>query len=72
VGALAAVVGQPGEQRREVGVRGVGLEADGIAAVEVLEMAFVAVELHGFGRAGLGCLGHGGAPFLGLGPPGAE
>ena len=36
-GELAAVVRQPAEEAREVGVRRVRLEADGIAAVEVLE-----------------------------------
>ena len=58
VRALAAVVGQADEQRRQVGVGGVGLEADGVAAVEVLEVALVALDLHGFGRAGLGCTRH--------------
>ena len=43
-GKLGAVVGQPAEQIGEVGVGGVRLEADGVAAVEVLEPDVEAVE----------------------------
>ena len=39
--ALALVVWESAEERREVGVLGVGLEADRPAAVEVLEVTFV-------------------------------
>lgn len=41
VRALAAVVGETDEEIGEVGVGGVGLEADGVAGIEVLEVAFV-------------------------------
>jgi hypothetical protein len=40
--ALALVIRKPVKERREVGVLGVGLEADRPAAVEVLKVSFVA------------------------------
>jgi hypothetical protein len=49
VRALAAVVGETGEERREVGVRRVLLEADRLAALPVLELAFVPFELDPLG-----------------------
>jgi hypothetical protein len=49
VRALAAVVGEPFEERRKIRIRGVRLEADGVAALEVLEVSLVAFELHAFG-----------------------
>jgi hypothetical protein len=42
--ALALVVGKSLEERGEVGVLGVGLEADGPAPLEVLEMPLVALQ----------------------------
>jgi hypothetical protein len=51
VRALAAVVRKSLEQRRQIGVRGVCLESDRVATVEVLEVALVAVELERLRRA---------------------
>jgi hypothetical protein len=45
VGALASVVREAGEQRGQVRVSGVGLEADGVAA-ELFEVALVPFERH--------------------------
>src|SRR4029450_12443439 len=56
--ALALVVREPLEERGEVGVLRVRLEADRPAAVEVLEVALVALDRLVLGSALLGCLWH--------------
>jgi hypothetical protein len=43
------VVRQAREERGQVGVSGVALERHRVATREVLEVAFVAFHLHGFG-----------------------
>jgi hypothetical protein len=40
-------LGQAGDERRQVGIGRVLLEGDGVAAVHVLEVAFVALHLNG-------------------------
>ncbi len=57
VRALAPVVGEPREERSEIGVRGVPLEPDRVGA-EVLEVAFVPLDLERLGCTRLRCLGH--------------
>src|SRR6185436_1813059 len=56
--ALAAIVRKALEQVRQVGVGGVRLEPHGVA-VELAEVALVALELHDIGRVGLAEFGHG-------------
>ena len=50
VRGLALVVGQPREERRQVGVGGVPLEGDGVAALQGLQVALVALDTDALGR----------------------
>jgi hypothetical protein len=46
VRSLAAVIRQPGEERREVGVGGVALERDGVAAFQLAFRAWFVFNEH--------------------------
>jgi hypothetical protein len=52
---LAAVVRQAGEERAQIRVGRIALERDGVAAVELFEVAFIALDLDVLGRARLRC-----------------